>query len=357
MKTPQIKTELPGPNARNLIALDKNFVSPSYTRGYPLVAEKGQGAWIHDVDGNEFLDFTSGIAVCATGHCHPRIVQAIKDQSDLLLHMSGTDFYYQPQIFLAEKLASLVSESTDWKVYFGNSGAESVEAAFKLARWHTTRELNIAFFGAFHGRTMATLSATGQDKIKQGFDPVLEGFDFVPFDDVEMLKKQIGSSTCAVMIEPIQGEGGVRSPDSNYFKAIRKICDDAGVLLILDEIQTGMGRTGKLFAYEHFGIEPDIMTLAKALANGLPIGAMLAKDQIASAFGPGAHATTFGGTPIVTSAALEVCKVLEDEGLMNSLPAGAVGSVAIYSGKGQATHVIRKVMIRMDAYLNFISPL
>jgi acetylornithine aminotransferase len=170
---------------------------------------------------------------------------------------------------------------------------------------------------SFHGRTMATLSATGQDKIKQGFDPVLDGFDFVPYNDVEMLNQQIGSSTCAVMIEPIQGEGGVRCPDSNYFKTVRKICDDAGILLILDEIQTGMGRTGKLFAHEHFGIEPDIMTLAKALANGLPVGAMLARDQIATAFGPGAHATTFGGTPIVTSAALEVCKVLEDEQLID----------------------------------------
>jgi acetylornithine aminotransferase len=301
-----------------LMAQADQVMAKTYKR-FPVVFVEGSGCFLYDTDGRRYTDFVAGIAVCNLGHSHPRICQALANQANILWHVSNL-YYTVPQIELGNWL---VEHSFADRVFFCNSGAEANEAAIKLARryFKERNEANrfriITMEKSFHGRTMATLSATGQDKIKQGFDPVLEGFDFVPYDDVEMLKKQIGSSTCAVMIEPIQGEGGVRSPDSNYFKAVRKICDDAGVLLILDEIQTGMGRTGKLFAYEHFGIEPDIMTLAKALANGLPVGAMLAKDQFAEAFGPGAHATTFGGTPIVTSAALEVCKVLEDEQLID----------------------------------------
>ena len=301
-----------------LMAQADQVIAKTYTR-FPVVFVKGNGCFLYDTDGRRYTDFVAGIAVCNLGHSHPRICQALANQADMLWHVSNL-YYTIPQIELGNWL---VEHSFADRVFFCNSGAEANEAAIKLARryFKERNEANrfriITMEKSFHGRTMATLSATGQDKIKQGFDPVLEGFDFVPYNDVAMLKKQIGPSTCAVMIEPIQGEGGVRCPDSNYFTAVRKICDDAGVLLILDEIQTGMGRTGQLFAYEHFAIEPDIMTLAKALANGLPVGAMLAKDQIAEAFGPGAHATTFGGTPIVTSAALEVCKVLKDEQLID----------------------------------------
>ncbi len=293
-------------------------IAKTYKR-FPLVFSKGSGCLLYDTIGRSYTDFVAGIAVCNLGHAHPRICQALTRQANDLWHVSNL-YYTVPQIELADWL---VEHSFADRIFFGNSGAEANEAAIKLARRYF-KERNeahrfriITMEKSFHGRTMATLSATGQDKIKKGFDPVLEGFDFVPFDDVGALQKQIGPSTCAVMIEPIQGEGGVRCPDASYLKAVRKICDDSGILLILDEIQTGMGRTGKLFAYEHFGIEPDIMTLAKALANGLPIGAMLAKEDIAAAFGPGSHASTFGGTPIVTSAALEVCKLLVDDQIID----------------------------------------
>ncbi|UCG05409.1 MAG: aspartate aminotransferase family protein [Desulfobacterales bacterium] len=293
-------------------------IAKTYKR-FPLVFSKGSGCLLYDTIGRSYTDFVAGIAVCNLGHAHPRICQALTRQANDLWHVSNL-YYTVPQIELANWL---VEHSFADRIFFGNSGAEANEAAIKLARRYF-KERNeahrfriITMEKSFHGRTMATLSATGQDKIKKGFDPVLEGFDFIPFDDVGALQKQIGPSTCAVMIEPIQGEGGVRCPDSGYLKSVRKICDDSGILLILDEIQTGMGRTGKLFAYEHFGIEPDIMTLAKALANGLPIGAMLAKEDIAAAFGPGSHASTFGGTPIVTSAALEVCKLLVDDQIID----------------------------------------
>jgi acetylornithine aminotransferase len=246
-------------------------------------------------------------------------------QAQTLLHVSNL-YYTQPQTELA---SWLIENSFADRVFFGNSGAEANEAAIKLARKYfkergeDNRFRIVTMERSFHGRTLATLSATGQEKIKKGFEPVLAGFDFVPFNDAKALRAQIGPSTCAVMLEPIQGEGGVRCPDENYLKTVRKICDETGTLLIFDEIQTGMGRTGQLFAYQHFGVEPDIMTLAKALANGLPIGAMLAKEKIAAAFGIGSHASTFGGTPVVSAAALEVCKILvEDNVIENGRAAG-----------------------------------
>jgi acetylornithine aminotransferase len=293
---------------------------------FPVVFEKGSGCKLQDTEGRTYTDFVAGIAVCNLGHAHPRISEAVARQADLLLHVSNL-YYTLPQIDLA---AWLVENSFADRVFFGNSGAEANEAAIKLARKYfkdrgeTDRFRIVAMERSFHGRTLATLSATGQEKIKKGFDPVLDGFDFVPFNDIEALRSSIGPATCAVMLEPVQGEGGVRVPDENYLPAVRKICDETGTLLIFDEIQTGMGRTGQLFAYQHFGIEPDIMTLAKALANGLPIGAMLATETVAAAFGPGAHASTFGGTPIVTAAALEVCKVLvEEQVVKNGKAAGA----------------------------------
>ncbi len=293
-------------------------IAKTYKR-FPIVITKGKGCSLWDTDGKKYIDFVSGIAVCNLGHAHPKVSEALSKQADILLHVSNL-YYTEPQVELACKLTE---NSFADRVFFCNSGAEANEAAIKLARKYfkdkgeKERYRIVTMEKSFHGRTMATLSATGQDKIRKGFEPILEGFDYIPFNDIDALQKSIGSSTCAVLLEPIQGEGGVRCPDPDYLKAVRRLCDETEVLLIFDEIQTGMGRTGKLFAYEHFGIEPDIMTLAKALANGLPIGAMLAREEIAEAFGQGTHASTFGGTPIITAASIQVVKVLLEENLIH----------------------------------------
>jgi acetylornithine/N-succinyldiaminopimelate aminotransferase len=292
-------------------------IAKTYKR-FPIVITKGSGCNLWDTKGKQYTDFVSGIAVCNLGHAHPRVSKALAKQADTLLHVSNL-YYTEPQVQLA---SWLTQHSFADRVFFCNSGAEANEAAIKLVRKYfkekgeSERFRIVTMERSFHGRTMATLSATGQDKIKKGFEPVLEGFDHVPFNDMDALHNKIGPDTCAVLVEPIQGEGGVRCPEDGYLKAVRRVCDEAGVLLVFDEIQTGIGRTGKLFAYEHYGIEPDIMTLAKALANGLPIGAMLAKEDVADAFGPGAHASTFGGTPIITAASLEVLKVLSEENII-----------------------------------------
>jgi 4-aminobutyrate aminotransferase len=294
MKSPVIKTILPGPRARKLIEKDGTYVSPSYTRYYPLVVEKAQGLWVHDVDENVFLDFTAGIAVCATGHCHPRVIKAIKAQADLLLHMSGTDFYYRPQIVLAEKLARLAPGKGSKKVYFGNSGAEAVEAAFKLARWHTQRELNLAFYGAFHGRTMGALSLTASKTIqKKHYNPLVPGITHIPYaycyrcpynltypqcdlgcvkwvEDTLFRTSIPPEEVAAIIVEPIQGEGGYVIPPPEFHMELYKIAKKYGILYVVDEVQTGMGRTGKMFAMEHFGIDPDIIALAKGIASGMP---------------------------------------------------------------------------------------
>lgn len=293
-------------------------IAKTYKR-FPVVIKKGKGCSLWDTEGKKYMDFVSGIAVCNLGHAHPKVAEALSKQADVLLHVSNL-YYTEPQIELAYRLTE---NSFADRVFFCNSGAEANEAAIKLARKYfkdkgeSERYRIVTMEKSFHGRTMATLSATGQDKIKKGFEPLLEGFDYIPFNDIDALRKSIDPSTCAVLLEPIQGEGGVRCPDPDYLKAVRRLCDETDVLLIFDEIQTGMGRTGKFFAYEHFGIEPDIMTLAKALANGLPIGAMLAREEVAEAFGPGAHASTFGGTPIITVASVQVLKVLLEENLIH----------------------------------------
>jgi len=292
-------------------------MAQTYAR-FPIVLVKGEGCLVWDAEGRSYRDFVAGIAVCSLGHAHPSVVNALKKQSETLWHVSNL-YYTVPQLELAEWLTE---HSFADRVFFCNSGAEANEAAIKLCRkyFHDRDEKKrhgiISMARSFHGRTMATLSATGQPKIRKGFDPILVGFDFVPFDDIEALKSAVGPSTAAVMLEPIQGEGGVRCPSAGYLKAVRKLCDDTGVLLIFDEVQTGMGRTGKLFAHEHFGVAPDVMTLAKALGNGLPIGAMLANENVAAAFSPGAHATTFGGTPIVSAAALEVVRTIEAQHIL-----------------------------------------
>jgi acetylornithine/N-succinyldiaminopimelate aminotransferase len=302
----------------NIMEHSDQLMATTYKR-FPVLLTRGQGCTLWDNQGKSYTDFVAGIAVCNLGHVHPAITRALCSQADTLWHVSNL-FYTEPQVRLA---AWLVKNSFADRVFFGNSGAEANEAAIKLARkffklrGQPERYRIISMEKSFHGRTMATLSATGQAKVREGYDPVLEGFDFVPFNNIEALRGKIGPQTCAVLSEPIQGEGGIRTPKEGYLESLRQICNEKGILLIFDEIQTGMGRTGKLFGYQHFGIEPDIMTLAKALGNGLPIGAMLAREKIAQAFQPGSHASTFGGTPLVTAAALEVVRTLFRENIID----------------------------------------
>jgi acetylornithine/N-succinyldiaminopimelate aminotransferase len=291
------------------------FMFQTYKR-IPITLVKGDGCRVWDENGKEYLDFIGGIAVCALGHSSPILSKALHEQSQKLVHVSNL-FYTQPQTELAQ---ILVENSAGDRVFFCNSGAEANEAAIKLARryWRdksgSERHTILTMENSFHGRTMATLSATGQEKIRTGFDPLLDGFRYVPFNDLRALESSIDQSVLAVMVEPIQGEGGVVVPDPDYLTGVREICSNRGILLILDEIQVGMGRTGKLFAYQHFGITPDIITLAKSLGNGIPIGAMLAREELGGAFGPGSHATTFGGTPLITAGATAVVRSLLNDG-------------------------------------------
>jgi len=297
------------------MSLADKYMFRTYAR-FPLTLVRGDGCRVWDEDGKEYLDFVGGIAVCALGHSSPIVSKALEHQSKKLVHVSNL-YYTRPQTELAQLL---VENSFADRVFFCNSGAEANEAAIKLARRYANekfgpqRHLIISMEDSFHGRTMATLSATGQKKIKAGYNPLLEGFTFVPFNDLESLDGVLDESVCAVMLEPIQGEGGVVVPDAGYLKGVKALCQDREALLIFDEVQVGMGRTGKLFAYEHYGITPDIMTLAKALGNGLPIGAMLAIEELSNAFGAGSHATTFGGTPLVTAVSKAVVMSLLEDG-------------------------------------------
>ena len=295
------------------------YMFKTYKR-YPIVLTRGKGCRVWDENGKEYLDFVGGIAVCALGHAATIVTETLKEQSEKLVHVSNL-FYTKPQIELAQ---FLVEHSFADRVFFCNSGAEANEAAIKLARRYANKKFSgkrniiISMEGSFHGRTMATLSATGQKKIQDGFDPFLQGFRFVPFNDISALDKAMDESVCAVLLEPIQGEGGVICPNEDYLKEVRRICDKWDAVMILDEVQVGCGRTGKLFAYEHYGIEPDIMTLAKAMANGLPIGAMLATEKFSDSFGPGTHASTFGGTPLVTAVSLKVLKSIVEDGILEN---------------------------------------
>nr|HID59337.1 aspartate aminotransferase family protein [Desulfobacterales bacterium] len=304
-------------NKEAIIQKEKSFLAGTYTR-FPLVISRGKRCTVWDSEGRSYTDFVAGIAVCNLGHANQRIADTMYSQAKRLIHASNL-YYTEPQTLLGEWL---IEKSFADRVFFCNSGAEANEAAIKLARkffkdhGKPERFRIITMEGSFHGRTMATLSATGQDKVRKGFDPLLEGFDIVPFNNTEAIDNAINDKTCAIMLEPIQGEGGVRCPSRSYLKDIREICNEQGILLILDEVQTGMGRTGTLFAYEQFGVEPDIMTLAKALANGLPMGAMLATEKVAKAFGPGSHASTFGGNPLVASVALCVLKILFEDNVL-----------------------------------------
>src|SRR6266852_272130 len=339
---PMIKTELPGPRAQELLDRDQRFVSPSYTRIYPLVAARGSGAVIQDVDGNLFLDFTAGIAVTSTGHCHPHVVSAIQDQAGKLLHMSGTDFYYEPQIDLAQRLAELAPGDSAKRVFFTNSGAEALEAALKLARWHTGRSRAIAFLGAFHGRTYGAMSLSGSKLVhRRGFSPLVPDIHHVPYPrgvearntpdygrkcvqqiEETLLKRVVPpEEVAAIFVEPIQGEGGYHVPPPDFLSSLRELCDRHGMLLVADEVQSGMGRTGKLFAVEHWGVEPDILCLAKGIASGMPLGAMVARDDVMD-WPSGSHASTFGGNPVSCRAALATLDLLQSEYTANAAERG-----------------------------------
>ena len=302
-------------DTKTLLEWSATYHTPNYGSRAPICLVRGDGVRVWDTDGREYLDFGAGIAVTSLGHCHPRVTGAIQEAAATLLHVSNL-YHSAPQIHLAKLLCE---HSFAERVFFGNSGAEANEAAIKLARkyaktrWSDDRYEIVATRDSFHGRTLATVTATGQEKYQHGFEPLVPGFKHVPYNDLPAMKHAVDGRTAAILVEVIQGEGGVNIPDDGYLPGLRKLCDDSGALLILDEVQTGVGRTGRLWAYEHTGIEPDIMTLAKALANGVPIGAMLTRASIASVLTAGTHGSTFGGTPFVTSVALATLSAVLEE--------------------------------------------
>jgi 4-aminobutyrate aminotransferase len=340
---PKLKTALPGPNAQLVLAGDDQYISPSYTRSYPMVAKRGRGIVIEDVDGNEFFDFSAGIAVTSTGHCHPEVVAAIQKQAGELIHMSGTDFYYESMVTLAERLSKIAPMPGPHRIYYGNSGAEAVECALKLARYHTKRQQVIAFFGAFHGRTMGALSLTAsKPQQKRRFSPMVPGVTHVRYPDVyrgcaggpqdaekfalgcaryieDRLFKTIlaPEEVAAIFVEPIQGEGGYVVAPTIFMQELRRICDKHGILLVVDEVQSGIGRTGKWFAVEHTGVHPDIVCMAKGIASGMPLGVTMSKADVMDWI-PGSHASTFGGNPVCIAAALATLDVIEKEGLLRN---------------------------------------
>src|SRR6184192_3222790 len=338
---PKIKTALPGPNAKRILAGDEKYISPSYTRSYPLVAKSGRGIVVTDIDGNEFFDFSAGIAVVSTGHCHPDVVAAIQKQAGELIHMSGTDFYYESMVMLAERLSKIAPMPGPHKIYYGNSGAEAIEAALKLARYHTKRQHVIAFYGAFHGRTMGALSLTAsKPQQRRRFAPLVPGVTHIPYPNVyrrpagtdakqyaidcaRFIEERLFKTTlppeevAAIFVEPVQGEGGYVPAPTEFLQELRAICDRHGILLVADEVQSGCGRTGKMWAIQHSGVEPDIITSAKGIASGMPLGVTIAKADIMD-WVPGSHASTFGGNPVCIAAALATLDVIEREGLLQN---------------------------------------
>jgi 4-aminobutyrate aminotransferase len=328
------------------MAADQQYISPSYTRSYPLVVRRASGAIVEDVDGNRFLDFSAGIAVCSTGHCHPDVVRAIQNQAASLIHMSGTDFYYRQMPDVAQKLESLMPDGGAWRCFFGNSGTEANEAALKLARYATGRYQFIAFQNSFHGRTMGSLSLTPSKAVqRKGFGPLVPGVTHIPYPNpyhatlgaepdkvgaavLDYLENVVFKTTvppeevAAIVVEPVQGEGGYIVPPADFLPGLEKIARKYGILLIVDEVQSGMGRTGKMFAFEHFNCRPDIVTLAKGIAPGMPLGVMMARSQLMT-WEPGAHASTFGGNPVSLAAASETIRLLEEYYLANAVGVGA----------------------------------
>jgi 4-aminobutyrate aminotransferase len=345
---PRLVTPLPGPKARAAVEADDRLISPSYTRSYPLVAKSGRGIRVQDVDGNEFLDFAAGIAVTSTGHCHPEVVAAIQKQAAELIHISGTDFYNEPLTQLAEKLSAIAPMPGPHRIFYGNSGAEAIECALKLARYHTGRQHVIAFLGAFHGRTMGALSLTGsKPQQKRRFSPLVPGVTHVRYpyayrgctggpqeqgafalDCARYIEEKLFKTilppeeVAAIFVEPIQGEGGYVPAPTNFMQELRAICDRHGILLVADEVQSGAGRTGKWWAIEHTGVQPDIVCMAKGIASGMPLGVCMSRADIMD-WVPGSHASTFGGNPVSIAAALATIEILQREGIAN---AGKVGA-------------------------------
>lgn len=344
-KLPHLITPLPGPKAKQIVERDRQVLSPSYTRDYPLVAKRGHGAVIEDVDGNSFLDFAAGIAVVSTGHCHPDVVAAIQKQAAELIHMSGTDFYYPNMVELAEKLASIAPGKGPKRVYFGNSGAEAVEAAIKLAKYHTKRDKLVAFHGAFHGRTMGALSLTASRAVqRKGFGTLLSGVFHMPYPDTyrgtygirpenasadclsylenELFRRRVDPDEVAgIFIEPIQGEGGYLPAPAEFLQGLEKICHKYGIMLVADEVQSGMGRTGKWWAVDYAGVEPDIICTAKGIASGMPLSAIITKASVMD-WTPGAHASTFGGNPVCIAASLVTLGLIEKNYMANAARMG-----------------------------------
>ncbi len=340
---PEIKTSLPGPRARAIIDKDSRFVSPSYTRDYPLVIARGEGAVVEDVDGNLFLDCAAGIAVNSTGVSHPEVVKAISEQAAKFIHMSGTDFYYEPQVRLAEELASIVPIAGDVRTFFANSGTEATEAALKLSRYHTKRPGIIAFLGSFHGRSLGSLSLTSSKSVqRRGFGPLMPGVYHAPYPDVyrfngsadacaeaslTVIREQIlvhlisPDEVAAIVVEPIQGEGGYVVPPASFLQGLREIASQHGIMLVADEVQSGMGRTGKMFALDHFGLKADIVNIAKGIASGLPLGVTCSRAEVMN-WPPGAHASTFGGNPVACAAALVTIRLLREQYVKNAATVG-----------------------------------
>ncbi|HEY1240483.1 MAG TPA: acetyl ornithine aminotransferase family protein [Bryobacteraceae bacterium] len=346
MDLPNLKGPVPGPRARAVIERDTRVVSPSYTRCYPLVAASGSGSIVEDVDGNRFLDFNAGIAVVSTGHCHPRVVEAIQAQAARLIHMSGTDFYYEEMIALAEKLAEIAPGAVQRRVSFGNSGAEAIEGCIKLARYATGRDKIIAFLGAFHGRTMGALALTARKAVQRaGFGPLMPGVVHAPYpycyrcpfgkepescavecvqhiEDTLLKTIAPAHETAAIVVEPVQGEAGYIVPPKKFFDELARVAEQNGILLVFDEVQSGVGRTGKMWAAEHFDAVPDIFAVAKGIASGMPLGATVARADLMT-WPPGAHASTFGGNPVSAAAALVTIALLEEELVENAARMGA----------------------------------
>jgi 4-aminobutyrate aminotransferase len=344
-KLPHLITPLPGPKAQQIVERDRQVLSPSYTRDYPLVVKRGRGAVIEDVDGNSFLDFAAGIAVVSTGHCHPEVVAAIQKQASELIHMSGTDFYYPNMVELAEKLASIAPGKEPKRVYFGNSGTEAVEAAIKLAKYHTKRDKLVAFHGAFHGRTMGALSLTASRAVqRKGFGTLLSGVFHMPFPDTyrgtygirpenasadclsylenELFRRRVDPDEVAgIFIEPVQGEGGYLPAPAEFLQGLEKICHKYGIMLVADEVQSGMGRTGKWWAVDYAGVEPDIICTAKGIASGMPLSAIITKASVMD-WKPGAHASTFGGNPVCIAASLATLGLIERGYMANAARMG-----------------------------------
>ena len=358
MKAPHIKTSLPGPKAKAIVERDHQVTAPAYGRVYPLVVKQAQGMIVEDVDGNLFLDFMAGIAVASTGHSHPRVVKAIEQQANKFLHICGSDYYYEPMVELAEKLTRLAPGAAPKKVFFTNSGAETVEAAFKLARYHTKRQHVVAFHGAFHGRTLGALSLTASRASHRAhFGPLIPGVHHLPYGFCHRCAYQLTYGSCgiecvrviekllfryevrpeevaAMFVEPIQGEGGYVVPPPEYLPMLQELCRKHGILLVVDEIQSGFGRTGKMFASEHWGIEPDILCAAKGIASGMPLGAMIARAEV-STWSRSTHGSTFGGNPVACAAALATIELLEEGLVANAAKVGALLKEQLANLKGR----------------------